>query len=80
MTDNESSRIDRYLFGEMSEAEHENFEAKLVLDDALFYSIADRENDLVDRYVTNKLPTEDAERFRLSLAKFAARQQKVSNA
>ncbi len=80
MTDNESARIDQYLFGEMSDAERERFEDRMLADDTLFYSAADRENELVDRHVANLLSNADEERFERSLAKFPARRQKIVNA
>ena len=44
-----NEQIDKYLLGEMSESEREKFEDGFVSDDGLFYEIAERENDLVDR-------------------------------
>lgn len=71
--------IDSYLFSEMSEAEREKFEAQFVGDDELFYRIADRENDLVDRYVKGELHGDELTRFETSLADNPARRQKIAN-
>lgn len=80
MTDNGSERIDQYLLAEMTDTERENFEDQMLADDALFFSVATRENDLVDGFARNSLPSELGERFRSSLATFPARRQKIANA
>lgn len=71
--------IDSYLFNEMSDAEREKFEAEFIGDDELFYRIADRENELVDRYVNGELRGDELSRFEASLASNPARRQKIAN-
>ncbi len=80
MTDNGSERIDQYLLAEMTDTERENFEDRMMANDALFFSVASRENDLVDGYAGNSLPSQLNERFRSSLSTFPARRQKIANA
>ncbi len=80
MTDTDSERIDHYLFGVMSDTERESFEDLMMADDKLFYAVAERENDLVDRFVANSLSRDLADRFESSLSGFPARRQKVANA
>lgn len=75
----EQTKIDSYLFNEMPDAEREQIEEDLLSDDDLFYEIATRENDLVDRYVAGELAGDALTRFEASLAANPARQQKVAN-
>ncbi len=77
MSDND---IDKYLFHEMPETDREQFEDKFVSDDSLFYEIAERENDLVDKYANGKLAGDELKRFESSLAMLPARRQKIGNA
>ena len=72
--------IDAYLFNEMPEQEREKFEETMLGDDDMFYEIAERENELVDRYAKNELRGAELERFELSLATLPARRQKIANA
>jgi len=80
MTENESARIDHYLFGEMNDSEREVFEDLLLANDELYYSTADRENELVDRFAANSLSEDFSKRFQNSLSLFPHRRQKVANA
>lgn len=81
-TDLQSSRkkIERYLFAEMSENEREKFEESFFLDDALFYEIADLENEFADQYAEGKLTGKNLKRFEKSLEKFPERRKKAANA
>lgn len=72
--------IDAYLFNEMPEHEREKFEESFLGNEALFYEIAERENELVDRYAKNELRGAELERFERSLATLPARRQKIANA
>lgn len=76
----DEKRIDSYLFNEMPETERSELEDRFVGDDLLFAGIAERENDLVDRYVRNELSEGDRARFERSLDGLPARRQKVANA
>src|SRR5687767_7907027 len=76
----ETAKIDGYLFGEMNEADRDKFDQEMMTDDELFYDVAERENELVDRYLRGDLEDSLAESFRNSLAKFPARRDKLSNA
>jgi hypothetical protein len=75
-----NEQIDKYLLGEMSESEREKFEDGFVSDDGLFYEIAERENDLVDRYARREMPVDERVRFERSLDDNPARRQKIENA
>ncbi len=74
------SDIDKYLLNEMPETEREQFEDQFVSDDALFYEIAARENELVDHYASGELSGDELERFDRSLAAAPARRAKIANA
>ena len=76
----DGKRIDSYLFNEMPETERSEFEDRFAGDDILFAEIAERENELVDRYVRNELSEGDRVRFERSLDTVPARKQKVANA
>ena len=76
----EDVKVDQYLLGEMSESERERFEENMLASDALYYSVADRENELVDRYVRDSLDADLTTRFQHSLPLFPARKQKLANA
>jgi hypothetical protein len=75
-----SAKIDSYLHGEMTEHDVENFEQQFMADDAVFYDITERENDLVDRFVRGDLKGGDADRFQNSLSRFPHRRIKIANA
>ncbi len=74
------TRIDKYLFNEMPETEREKFEDSFVSDDALFYEVAERENEVVDRYARGEMNGDQLARFERSLADNPARRQKIANA
>lgn len=74
------AQITEYLFGEMDEAGHEAFENELADDEELFYQVLETENDLVDRYVSNRLERESKVRFERSLRSYPSRSEKVANA
>jgi hypothetical protein len=46
----------------------------------VFYTVAERENELVDSFVHGKLDPQLETRFRRSLSRFPARQKKIANA
>ena len=75
-----SAKIDSYLHAEMTDSEIENFEQQFMADDALFYDISERENDLVDRFVRGDLKGSEADRFQNSLSRFPQRRSKIANA
>src|SRR5688572_32422224 len=75
-----SAKIDSYLHGEMTDSEVENFEQQFMADDALFYDISERENDLVDRFVRGDLKGVQVDRFKNSLSRFPERSKKIANA
>jgi hypothetical protein len=75
-----SEKIDTYLFGEMKSPDNDIFEERLMSDDALFFAVKERENELVDRFVSGLLNDSEAARFRSSLLQFPSRKAKVSNA
>jgi len=74
------AQIDKYLFNEMPESEREKFEDTFVSDDVHFYAIAERENELVDRYVRGEMAGDERVRFERSLGDNPARRQKIENA
>ena len=74
------TQIDKYLFNEMPEAEREKFEDAFVGDDALFYEIAERENELVDRYSRGEMADDERVRFERSVGDNPARRKKIENA
>jgi hypothetical protein len=73
-------QIDKYLYNEMPETEREKFEDSFVSDDALFYEIVERENELVDRYARGEMSGDERGRFERSLGDNPARRQKIENA
>ena len=75
-----SEKIDQYLFGEMKAPEIEYFEEQLMADDALFYEVKERENELVDRYAAGLLDDAETARFQSSFAQFPSRKTKAANA
>ncbi len=80
MSPERSAAIDDYLLGDMDEQASDKFEQEIMANDELFYEIAERENALVDSFVRGTIAPDIENRFRASLAKFPARQAKLSNA
>jgi hypothetical protein len=80
MNRDRSAEFDSYLLGEMTSDDLESFESDLLADDGMFYSVAERENELVDRFVHGKLDPQLETRFRNSLSRFPGRQKKIANA
>lgn len=76
----DENEIDSYLFNEMSVEEREQFEDRFVGSESSFVEIAERENELVDRYVRDELSQSERGRFEQSLGAFPARRQKVATA
>lgn len=75
-----NEQIERYLFNEMGDDERAQYEDKYFSDDALFYDVVERENDLVDRYTSGNLAGAELERFERSLPMMPGRRQKIANA
>jgi hypothetical protein len=78
--EDQPEQIERYLFNEMSEAEREQFEDRILADEELFFEIAEAENALVDRYAQNEMSGPELARFEKSLASLPARREKAANA
>lgn len=72
--------IERYLLGEMPEAESAKFEDRFVSDEALFYEIVERENELIEAYARGELVGAERQRFERSLDSHPARREKIGNA
>jgi hypothetical protein len=70
----------RFLFGEMTIEEHEQFEERLLSDEEFFYEVASLEDELVDRYVLGKLQVEELHKFEMSLDRIPSRRVKTANA
>ncbi len=73
-------QITRYLLRTLPDPEAEAFEARLVEESELFTDTQDRENDLVDLYVSGRLSGDTLAAFKRSLIDQPSRQQKVANA
>lgn len=58
-----SPNILRYLLGELSEAEQEQFEEEYFADPQLFQQLQEARNDLMDSYVRDELPAAQRARF-----------------
>ncbi|HEY6189266.1 MAG TPA: hypothetical protein VIW80_16555 [Pyrinomonadaceae bacterium] len=55
--------IRRYLLGELSEDEREQFERRLMSEDDLYQQLLINEDDLIDEYVYSTLPEHDRVKF-----------------
>lgn len=55
--------IRRYLLGELSEDEREQFERRLMSEDDLYQQLLINEDDLIDEYVSGTLPEHDRGKF-----------------
>ncbi|MFL6467424.1 MAG: hypothetical protein ACJ72Z_05655 [Pyrinomonadaceae bacterium] len=75
-----SAMIDNYLLGKLGNTEIESLEQSFLTDDELYYEVAERENELVDKYVGGKLDKETAAALRNSLSRVPARRKKLDNA
>ncbi len=53
----------RYLIGDLTEAEQEETERRLLADDSSFDALQVVEDELIDAYVRGELPPEDRKRF-----------------
>lgn len=73
-------RIDRFLFGEMSETELKEFEDLLIVDDEVFFEIVQREDDLIDQFVRDGLPSDERDAVLTSLSRVPGRRDRVANA
>lgn len=58
-----SGTIRRYLLGELSEEEREQFERRLMTEDDLYQQLLIAEDDLADEYVSETLPKQDRGKF-----------------
>lgn len=74
------SEIRLYLLREMTDAEIDAFEHRMFNDDELFLSVAEYENNLIDRYVASGLSDEDRESFEKSLVAVPERRSRIANA
>src|SRR5688500_16501353 len=80
MKDQGTALIDRYLFGELTADELERFESDLAMQEDLFYSTLERENELVDQYVRGSLDKNLLSRLELSLSTQPGRKEKIATA
>ena len=76
----DSKQMESYLFAEMTEEERERFEDLIFEDDEIFLEVVEKENELIDSYVSKGLRQDEIERFEKSLADFPNRRQKIRNA
>ena len=67
----------RYLLGEVAEAEREAFERRLFEDEAVAEEVEILENELVDEYVSGRLPPGDRARFEKAYLSSPERAAKV---
>lgn len=74
------SEIERYLYGEMSDAERTTFEENFFGDDEFFYSVVDSENELIDRYASGRIDGAERRRFERALENAPERRAKTANA
>lgn len=58
-----SSTMRRYLLGELSEEEREQFERRLMTEDELYQQLLIAEDDLADEYVSDTIPEQDRGKF-----------------
>lgn len=70
----------RFLFGDMEENERDSFEERLFEDSDLFYSLADFENEVVDRYVSGSLGADEEPRLKAALADSPSLRRKLAQA
>src|SRR5687767_8742473 len=68
----------RYLFGELSEAEQEEFEEAYFDDDAFFERFLAVKNDLLDLYARNELEPEIRTRMERSFLKTNPRRKQIA--
>ncbi len=69
-----------YLLNELSDEERDRIEESFFDDDAVFYELADAENDLADQYVSGRMTDETRLRFVKSLGSSPERREKVADA
>lgn len=68
----------RYLLGEMSEAERDELEDQLFIDEDLSLKLANAENDLIDGYVRGELDFELKRKFERNFLNSERRREKVN--
>jgi len=70
----------QYLFGELPADERSGFEDTYLEDSDVFQELVSLENEIVDRYVLNKLSVPERQRFERSLLTNPARREMVQTA
>jgi hypothetical protein len=78
--ENLSKEVSEYLLGSMNEADRDVFEERLLSDESFYFQVVDAENELIDRYVANRLEPSEMLRFEVSFGNFPGRRRKVENA
>ena len=73
----EQNRLRQYLLGELSDADEEQVELRLLSDESYFEEFELIENELMDQYVHNSLSTEDREKLESRLLRGEWQQQKL---
>ena len=72
--------VERYLHAEMSEAERDKFDERLLGDDAAFFDVADAEDHLIDRYAAGRLSESEAARFETAAERRLSLRSRIANA
>ena len=70
--------IRRYLLGQLSEDEREQFEKRMMTDNDLYDRLLLAEDEMVEDYIENKLPNREQEAFKSSYLSTADGQKRVS--
>lgn len=68
----------RYLLGDLSEQEEENFEQRYFADDRAFEELQATEGEVIDAYVRGELPDRGRQHFKKTLAKSRRLQERVA--
>lgn len=79
-TTSDEKMMQRYLLGELSEAEIERLEESFIADEAVFAEVLEVENELVDRYILKKLAPRELELFEKNYLVTPEKRQKVETA
>lgn len=78
MSDQETSKISRYLLGELPREEMDALEARLLTESGLFDLAEAVEDEVVDRYVRGEMSREEARRFERRLLPSERIQERVA--
>ena len=78
MNDQDTSKISRYLLGELPPEEMDALEARLLSESKLFDLAESVEDDVIDRYVRGELSREEARRFERRLLPSVRVQERVA--